>query len=418
MDVHALKRRKEKIVDLGYRLIDADNHYYEAEDAFTRYGDEEVRRFVRWFSEGKKRHLAFGNEIQTMVPNPTFNPITKPGAFHKRLVELVEGGERPHMDSADRRRYGELEPLPPHYRDRDARMMVMDEQGLDKACLFPTLAVGVEGLNPDKVQMTYKTFHAFNQWLEEDWGFSYQDRIISVPAIPVLDPVLATEELECLLERGARLIGLRPGPANGRSPADPVWDPFWARLQEADVPVTYHVYSGADIYDGAFRLLWQRYGESDRAYDANLHSALFGGDRTIIDTVVALVLGNIFGRFPRLRVATIELGCAWVPYCMHVLDHAGLSITDRHIEAFGQTVSERPSEVFRRHFWVSPFPEEDVVGLTHLIGADRVLFGSDWPHAEGTEQPADYVRYIEKLDPDDTRMVLRDNAMSLLSPSP
>ncbi len=157
---------------------------------------------------------------------------------------------------------------------------------------------------------------------------------------------------------------------------------------------------------------------NDRAYETNLRSALFGGDRTILDTVVSLVLANLFGRYPRLRIATIELGCAWVEYCLHVLDHAGLSITDRYIEAFGQRVDERPSEVFRRHFWVSPFPEEDVEGLTRLIGADRVLFGSDWPHAEGTEQPADYVRYIDKLDPADVRLILRENAESLLKPSP
>ena len=79
---------------MDYELIDADNHYYEAEDAFTRYGDDEVKRFVRWVSEGKRRHLLFGNVVQTMVPNPTFNPITKPGAFHERLKELAEGGER------------------------------------------------------------------------------------------------------------------------------------------------------------------------------------------------------------------------------------------------------------------------------------------------------------------------------------
>jgi predicted TIM-barrel fold metal-dependent hydrolase len=303
-----------------------------------------------------------------------------------------------------------------YYQNRDARLAVMDEQGLEKAWLFPTLAVGIEGLNPDNSRMTYKLFHAFNQWLEEDWGYSYQDRIYSVPAIPVLDPVLATRELEYVLERGAKLIGLRPGPANGRSQADPAWDPFWTRVQEADVPVAYHTYAGADSYDDAFNLLWRRYGHDDRAYETNLRSALFGGDRTILDTVVSLVLANLFGRYPRLRIATIELGCAWVEYCLHVLDHAGLSIIDRNIEAFGQRVDERPSEVFRRHFWVSPFPEEDVEGLTRLIGSDRVLFGSDWPHAEGTEQPADYVRYIDKLDPGDVRLILRENAESLLKP--
>ena len=401
---------------MDYQLIDADNHYYEVDDCFTRHGDEEVKRFVKWVADGKRRHLLFGNVMQTAVPNPTFNPITRPGAFHTRLVELAGGAERSNVDVADKNRYGQLEALPLHYQNRDARLAIMDEQGLEKACLFPTLAVGIEGLNADNSRMTYKLFHAFNQWLEDDWGYSYKDRIYSVPAIPVLDPVLATRELEYVLERGAKLIGLRPGPANGRSPADPTWDPFWSRVQEADVPVAYHIYAGTDSYDDAFNLLWRRHGHNDRAYESNLRSALFGGDRTILDTVVSLVLANLFGRYPRLRIATIELGCAWVEYCLHVLDHAGLSITDRYIEAFGQRVDERPSEVFRRHFWVSPFPEEDVEGLTRLIGADRVLFGSDWPHAEGTEHPADYVRYIDKLDPADVRLILRENAESLLKP--
>jgi predicted TIM-barrel fold metal-dependent hydrolase len=64
---------------------------------------------------------------------------------------------------------------------------------------------------------------------------------------------------------------------------------------------------------------------------------------------------------------------------------------------------------------VSPFPEEDIAGLTDLIGADKVLFGSDWPHAEGTPQPADYANYLEELDPDHARAILRDNALALVS---
>ncbi len=139
-------------------------------------------------------------------------------------------------------------------------------------------------------------------------------------------------------------------------------------------------------------------------------------DRSILDTALALVLGNVFGRFPRLRILSVELGAAWVPYCMHLLDHSG-GLLDRHIEAFGEVVDELPSAIFRRHFWVSPFPEEDIVGLTQLIGADRVLFGSDWPHAEGNEQPADYATYLDKVDPDDMRKIMRDNALALLAPS-
>jgi predicted TIM-barrel fold metal-dependent hydrolase len=397
------------------RFFDADNHYYEAEDAFTRYGDAEVQRFVRWVSEGKRRHIMFGNVMQTMVPNPTFNPITKPGAFHTRLKELAEGDQRRNVDVADKARYGELVPLPDHYRDRDARLKVMDEQGLMGAFLFPTLAVGVEGLNPEQIDLTYKVFRSFNRWLEEEWGFAYENRLFSAPAIPVLDPVKATQELETVLERGARLVVLRPGPANGRSPAEPAWDPFWRLANDADVPVAYHAYGGADQYQDAFASTWLRGGSADRAYERNLAMAM-STDRSILDTALALVLGNLFGRFPRLRILSVELGAAWVPYCMHVLDHSG-GLLDRHIEAFGEVVDELPSAIFRRHFWISPFPEEDIVGLTQLVGADRVLFGSDWPHAEGTEQPADYATYLDKVDPDDVRKIMRDNALALLAPS-
>jgi predicted TIM-barrel fold metal-dependent hydrolase len=402
---------------MDFQLIDADNHYYEAEDAFTRYGDGEVNRFVRWLAQGKRRYILFGDVMQTIAPNPTFSKVDKPGSMHKRLKELAAGGER-NLDMNDPKRYeGVLEELPAHCRDREVRIKVMDAQGVDKCWMFPTLGVGIEGLNTENIPMTYKLFHAFNQWLEDDWGYSYKERILSAAAIPVLDPVKAVEELDFVLKRGAKLVVLRPGPANGRSPADPVWDPFWARIQEANIPVTYHIYQGKDSYEEAFRILYQRQGISDPVYDQALRGAMFGGDRAIMDTVFSLVLGNLFGRFPKLRIATIELGCAWVEYAMHVLDHAGLSIIDRYIQAFGQRSNERPSEIFKRHFWVSPFAEEDIVGLTEAIGTDRVLFGSDWPHSEGTEQPADYVKYLGKLGPADSKKILRDNALEVLSGS-
>jgi predicted TIM-barrel fold metal-dependent hydrolase len=144
-------------------------------------------------------------------------------------------------------------------------------------------------------------------------------------------------------------------------------------------------------------------------------SAALISDRGILDTVIALVLGNLFGRFPNVRVASIEMGCNWVPYALHVLDHAG-GLLDRHVEAFGTRVEDKPSDIFKEKVYVSPFPEEDVVGLSQLIGVGRVLFGSDWPHPEGNIQPVDYVSCLNKLDPDDVKRIMRDNALSLLSP--
>jgi len=126
------------------------------------------------------------------------------------------------------------------------------------------------------------------------------------------------------------------------------------------------------------------------------------------------VLGNLFGRFPDVRIASIENGSAWVDYCLHVLDHAG-TLLERRISAFGSTVDSRPSDVFRENIYVSPFPEEDVAGLIEAIGAERVLFGSDWPHPEGTIEPRDYLTCLKGLDDNTVRLVMRDNAVEALA---
>jgi predicted TIM-barrel fold metal-dependent hydrolase len=398
---------------MDYMLVDADNHYYEAEDAFTRHGDEDVKRWVRWMQEGKRRHLFFGDKLSTVPPNPTFNPIAKAGAFHARLKELEEGRGNRNLRPEDSARYGELEPLPPAYRHRDDRILALDEQNVEKCFLFPTLGDCVEGLMHDDVVMAYKAFHAYNLWLEEDWGFGYKDRLYAPPYIPMLDPELAAKELEFVLAKGTRLVSLRPGPAAGRSPADPLWDPFWARMNEAGILAAYHAFGGPTVYQDAFDQLWGRQPVTDRRYQATLSAALIS-DRGILDTTIALVLGNLFGRFPNVRVASIEMGCNWVPYALHVLDHAG-GLLERRVEAFGTRVEDRPSDIFKEKVWVSPFPEEDVVGLTELIGIEHVIFGSDWPHPEGNIMPGDYVSCLNKLDSADVKKVMRENALSLLS---
>jgi predicted TIM-barrel fold metal-dependent hydrolase len=405
---------------VDYQLVDADNHYYEAEDAFFRHGDEAVKRYVRWVSEGKRRYLVFGDRVigaaNTGVPNPTFNPCARPGAFHERLKDL-EGGKGDRSAEAGAAatlasRYGALQALPDGYRHKDARLDMLDEQDVEKCMLFPTLGDCVEGLMQHDPVMGHKVFHAFNLWLEDDWGYNYKNRLYAPPYIPMLDPDLAAAELETVIAKGAKVVSVRPGPANGRSSADPSWDPFWARANEAGILVAYHAYGGKTRYTEPFEQMWGQ-SSADPGYNAILQGA-FSGERGIFETTVALVLGNLFGRFPNVKIASVEMGCAWVPYALHTVDHAG-GLLERRISAFGQTVSDLPSDVFKEHVFVSPFPEEDVIGLTELIGVDRVLFGSDWPHPEGNAMPIDYAECIQKLPEADVKKIMRDNTLALIS---
>ena len=133
--------------------------------------------------------MVFGSTMiglaNTSVPNPTFNPIATPGAFHARLKELQERSHGvtgiPLNDM--QKAYGQLEPLPEGYRVNHAGIldMIDGSRTWSGACCSRRWVDCVEGLMHDNVPMAYKVFHTFNLWLEEDWGYAYQDRLYAPP---------------------------------------------------------------------------------------------------------------------------------------------------------------------------------------------------------------------------------------------
>ena len=120
----------------------------------------------------------------------------------------------------------------------------MDEMGIAQSLMFPTLASLVEERMRDDPEMIHAVVHSLNQWLDETWSFNYQDRIFTVPVISLPIVEKAIEELEWVVERGAKAILIRPAPVPGyqgsRSFALPEFDPFWKRVVELDVLVTMH----------------------------------------------------------------------------------------------------------------------------------------------------------------------------------
>jgi len=301
-------------------------------------------------------------------------------------------------------------PLDPAYVDRDARLATMDAQGVEAALIFPTLAVCVEHFMADDPDQLYANFHAFNRWLDEDWGFAHQDRIFATPLLSLRDLDRAVAELEWVLDRGAKCIALRPGPAFGRSPADPHFDPFWARVDESGVLVAFHI--GESGYNEMMSVYWGEEANPSSHRQSAFQWCNFYGDRPIMDTFSALVLHNLFGRFPNVRCLSVENGSLYVPYLLKQMNK--MNGMGRNGPWLGGRITEKPSEIFKRHVWVSPFHEEDVPALAGVIGADRVLFGSDFPHAEGLAEPRDFVESLAGLDDGAVRRIMRDNLRDLL----
>ncbi len=389
---------------IDFPVFDADNHYYEATDAFTRHLEPRyAKRAMQWANVDGKERLVVAGRINRFIPNPRFDPVARPGC----LDEYFRG--RSPADDI-RGAFGELEPIRPEYRDRDARIKILDQQGLEGAFLFPTLGVGMEEALLGDPVAAHAAFHAFNEWLDDDWGLHYQDRLFGAPYITLLDPDRAVVEIDWALHHGARVVVMRAGPimapTGGRAPADPLYDPFWARVNESGITVAYH--SGEAGY-GRYMVDW---GESAE-FEAFRRTPLYGvltADRAISDTMAALICHGLFDRFPRLRVATIESGSDWVPGLLKKL-HKSFSLTPGPFEG------RDPVETFRRHVWVAPYYEDDIRSLADTIGADHVLFGSDYPHAEGLAEPLDFVDDLHGFSDDEVRLIMRENSLALSRPA-
>jgi predicted TIM-barrel fold metal-dependent hydrolase len=388
---------------LGYRLFDADNHYYETRDCFTRFIEPKYREraiHVARDDDGAER-LLVGDKPFTFLGSYDFDHSAKPGALREMLRMMNTPDYQAEVVQQNR----------PEFVSRDARLELMDAQGIESCFLFPTLAVCVEQFMTDDVEQMYANFHAFNRWLDEEWGFNHRDRIYAPPLLSLLDLERAVAELEFVLEKGARVIALRPGPAYGRSPADPYFDPFWARVSEAELTVAFHI--GESGYNEMMSVWFGEQPNPSSHRQSALQWSCFYGDRPIMDTIAALIFHNLFGRYPNLKVVSVENGSLFIPYLMKVMDKMGGM--GRNGPWLGGRIADKPSRILKRHVFVSPYHEEDIPSLVEAVGASQVVFGSDYPHPEGLAEPVDFVDGIEKLPDREIRMIMRDNSLGLVA---
>ncbi len=388
---------------MEYQLIDADGHYYEPDDCFSRhiesrYRDDTVQ--VRRGADGLGRVFISGKRtFMSVMPG---DYASAPGALQGLFMGEVPDGFT-HRSVINAKDY-------PAFTERHARLALMDEQGVEATIMLPTLGVAVEQDMVDDVGLTYASLRAFNRWLEEDWGYGSDRRLFGVPMLSLLDVEQGTAELCRVRDLGARVVHLRPGPVGGRSPAHPDHDGFWATAVEAGISVIFHVSNSG--YNKAFGSLWSEDPANPSHNQSPLQWALCNTERPIVDTLTVLTLHNLFGRHPRLRVISIENGSSWVKPLLKTVDKA--AALGRRGPMIGGPLPPRPSEALAEHLWVCPFPEDDVSELINVLGADHVLFGSDYPHPEGLREPIDFVHLLAGCDPATTRKVLRANTAELL----
>jgi predicted TIM-barrel fold metal-dependent hydrolase len=194
-----------------------------------------------------------------------------------------------------------------------------------------------------------------------------------------------------------------PGP-NGRSRSlgDPLHDGVWSTLAEAGLAVAFHL---GDSGYNRFSAAWGG-PEIYEPFFNDVLSKVLVSDRAIHDAMASLIVHGVFHRHPRLRVASVENGSDWVKLLVKRLR----KLANQTPTAF----VEDPLDTVRTHIWVTPYCEEDLPALVDLIGIERVLFGSDWPHGEGLAEPQSFIDELGGFDAASVTRVMRDNAREFL----
>jgi predicted TIM-barrel fold metal-dependent hydrolase len=433
-------------MDLGYRINDADNHFNEPLDCFERYIDpkdtdlairyvagpdgERLQLFAGEPSKFHSRQVTFSKEELRKMLGDTSNIGTGRGTVPRAAGE-PELGVVPGMllnrlnplkglSEEERKAFvAEFRQKSEAFGNRDLRLALMDEQGIDKALMFPAAAHDIEYEFVDNLPALYANTRAFNRWMHEEVGYVADGRMFLPPYIPLADPDLAVRELEQVMADGATMFQTKSGhahggernPFGGRSPADPVYDRFWSIVNEAGIRWAVHL-GGTD---------YQKYG-ADWSEDPEtvfgdfdaFQWMMYWGDRPAMELTAALVLQNFFGRYPNVKVCLSEQGTVWLPYTLRKMDHAFLMGRKAKWSETGR-LDRRPSQIFREHFVVAPFPEENVQRVVDEVGIEPIVFGSDFPHGEGLAFPAQYVgAQLGAFSEAEQRRIMRDNLEGFL----
>jgi aminocarboxymuconate-semialdehyde decarboxylase len=283
-------------------------------------------------------------------------------------------------------------PLSPAYWDLDLRIKAMNRTGIAVQALSLTSPMTYFA----SPSLGRRLAQAFNDGLAQAHT-AYPDRFVGCATLPMQDPTAAVAELE----RSARLPGVRAvylgTNVSGRELSDPAFSPVFERCQEYELPVFLHPLNVV----GSARLT--------PFYLGNLLGNPF-------DTAVAaahLVLGGVLDRFPRLQICLPHAGGA-LPYLFGRLQHG------QRVRPEARDRARRPFSAYLRRFTydtISHSPEA-LRYLISLVGADRVMIGSDFCFDMGYERPRDIVTKRLGLKAADQARILRGTAARLLGLGP
>ena len=350
-------------------LYDADTHIMELPDFLKKYADPEIRDLLPLVDYG--RSLVTDEEVAVIMDN---------GAQHseEHKQKLIGLGDKMIQEIKEIQALGAF--------DKHDRVIANDMLGFKKQIVFATHSLHMPFSPSSKIddKVRYGGARAHNRHMAD--FCSIDDRLMGVAAIPLENPELALQEVQWSIDNGLEAMWIPHRLAGDRSPTHVDYSPIWALLQEAQIPLVFHVGGNplqlkpewSNTGRGVTRD-WMGGGENVRARDA---AVLHQGIETFVSM---MILDGVLEEFPNLKMASVELGAGWVPEVLVRLDqiHKAYSRVDERLKSFKRT----PSEQITEQMAFTPFVFEDVSRLVEQSNDDLYLFSSDYPHTEGGRDP-------------------------------
>ena len=385
---------------LAYPVFDVDNHMYENADAFTKYLPDPYQGLIKYIEEGDRIRIAIKDRIDRGVPNPTFSRVAPPGGQAD--------------DPLNRRSIAGLDA----FFDVEPRFQLMQEFGIDRALMWPTLGSVIEQAMPEDPLAVAAAMHALNQWMLEHWTFAFKNAVFPTPMVSLMTVEGAVRELEWVAERGARVVYLSSSPASGpggrRSIALAEFDPFWTLMEETGIVAGFHqvvnrrypidVLELDGTPEGAGFFSPPGFGQGTPATEA--FRALCTPRWQIADFLASLVGHGCLTRHPRLKIAVVEFFTDWIRPMVNQFQDA----YDKSPSLF----EEDPMAVLRRNVFFHVFHDPEPLELIRILGTENSMWGSDFPHPEGMRDPLAFTEDITTLPTEDQVLVMGGNLSRLL----
>ena len=356
VSIASIERTGEKDVLRDFFVLSADCHVNEPNDLWITRVDKKFRDrvpTVKIDEKGRKWFVIEGQRPSRIHEAPKDQSVSVE-AFKKQADEA--GGRRPHLDMTIGAMFQQQGGF-----DRD-RYLDMDYDGIDAEIVFPNK--GLTAWRSPDPEHNVAMCRVWNDWSHEVFGDS--KRSYPMACVAPSDVQAAVKEVERVAKLGFHGVMLPPT-VRDTGYNRPEFEPLWAALSAAGLPICFHAGTGKDPRTAT--------GDGGAIINYVVHAM-----NTVLQPAVEMCASGVFERFPKLQFATVEAGAGWIPYALYAMDFGERC----HNFWVMPKLKERPSDYFRQHGHASF--ETDPIGaeLRHHLGPDVLMWGNDYPHLEGS----------------------------------